>query len=258
MISMALFQDGLLNTSGELQQYENAILDVASTERIDISGKAVLAQNEIATDLLLFLDRNSLWDPRTLVRQSIGLNDIVVNEPLKRWHAYKTLAMVYQDAYNNQLNDRYKGKWSQYNDVTLSTEQALFQTGVAIVHQPVPKASAPSLTVVQMAVTGGTYYLCVSWINVAQQEGLASDPVVVTSNDGAAITVGIPNPPQVAMFWDVYAGSGPDNMTLQNQAPLPITSTWMVPTTGLSTGRPPTDGQSPEWWVVDRRVLPRG
>src|SRR5260370_28751846 len=98
---MALFTDGPLNTSVELQQYENGILDVASTEKIDITAKARLAQGEIAAELLLFLDRNSLWDPRLLVRQSIGISDIVITEPLKRWHVYKTLSLVSQDEYNN-------------------------------------------------------------------------------------------------------------------------------------------------------------
>src|SRR5437660_1117827 len=98
---MALFTDGPLSTSGELQQYENGILNVASTENIDITGKGLLAQGEIATELLLFLERNSFSNAGLLVRQSIGVGDVVITEPLKRWHAYKTLALVYQDAYNN-------------------------------------------------------------------------------------------------------------------------------------------------------------
>ena len=255
---MALFIDGPLNTSVELQQYENGILDVASAERLDITIKAALAQGEIEADLLLFLDRTSLWYPRPLVRHTVGINDIVITTPLKRWHAYKTLAMVYQDAYNNQLNDRYQGKWTQYSEHASSAEQTLFGVGVGIVHRPIPRASQPSLSTIPTGVTGISYYVCVSWLIAPGQEGMASAPVQATSSDGSAVVVGVSNPPAGAVLWNVYAGNGPDAVTLQNSSPLPINATWMLPTTGLRTGKAPCDGQAPDWWIVDRHVLPRG
>lgn len=255
---MALFIDGPLSTSFELQKYENDILKVASTETIDITAKATIAQGDIATDLLLFLDRNSLWDPRLLVRRIIGIRDIVVTEPLKRWHAYRTLAMVYQDAYNNQLNDRYQGKWTQYSQLASAAAQTLFEVGAGIVHQPIPRATQPSLTIVPMGVTGSSYFVRVFWLSTSGQEGLASTAVQATSSDGSAVVVAVSNPPSGATLWNIYAGNGPDNVTLQNSSPLPVSATWMLPTTGLRTGRPVGDGQPPEWWIVDRRILPRG
>ena len=41
-------------------------------------------------------------------RRQIGVSDVVVSPQMKRWHALHTLAVVYRDAYNNQLNDRYE------------------------------------------------------------------------------------------------------------------------------------------------------
>ena len=41
---MALFFDGPISTAADLQQYENAILNVASTENIDLGDKIQLAQ----------------------------------------------------------------------------------------------------------------------------------------------------------------------------------------------------------------------
>lgn len=255
---MALFSDGLLITGAELQEYENGILGVASTERLDITSKAKLAHDEIATDLLLFLDRNSLWDPRLVTRRQVGISDIVVTDPLKRWHAYKTLAMVYRDAYNNQLNDRYKGKWAQYDKLSEAAAQTLFHLGVGMVHQPIPRASEPSLTIVPMGVTGSAYYVRVSWVSISQQEGLASDAVEAKSSDGSSVVVAVSSPPSGIALWNVYAGSGPEDMALQNNSPLPIDTTWMLPATGMLSGRAPGDGQAPEWWIVDRRILPRG
>ena len=117
---MALFTDGPINGTMDLENYENSILSVANAERIDLAGKSTLAQNEIATELLLFLLRRCRqpdfqWSVTT--RQSMGVGDIFVTDPLRRWHAHKTLALVYRDAYNNQLNDRYKGKWKEYEQL---------------------------------------------------------------------------------------------------------------------------------------------
>lgn len=255
---MALYNDAVLSSDFELQQYENALLDVASTEKIDLTTKAMLAQSEIAADLALFLARNSFCDSRLLVKRVEDIGEVVVTAPLKRWHAYKTLAMVYQDAYNNQLNDRYQGKWTQYNQLATAAAQTLFECGLGIVYQPVPKASQPSISIVPMAVTGATYYIRVSWINAAMQEGVASDAIEATSKDGSAIQVGVSRVPTGVASWNVYAGDSPDGVTLQNSSPTAIDSTWIMPATGLLTGRAPGDGQVPEAWIVDRRILPRG
>src|SRR5437588_7139781 len=94
--TMALFTDGPIHTSGELQNYDAGILGVASTEGIDLTSKAFLAQGEIAIELLLFLSRNSIGDPRFLVRKRIGVADVVVTPALRRWHAYKSLELMYR------------------------------------------------------------------------------------------------------------------------------------------------------------------
>ena len=87
---MALFTDGPINGVKELQNYENGILAVANIEQIDLAGKSALAQSEIATELMLFLLRRCrqpdvLWTVD--FRRIIGVGDVVVTEPLRRWHA---------------------------------------------------------------------------------------------------------------------------------------------------------------------------
>src|SRR5260370_23923411 len=137
---MAPFTDGPIHTSGELQNYDTAILNVASTEGIDVTSKGILAQEEIATELLLFLNRNSNFDPQYLVRRRIGVGDVVLTPPLRRWHAYETLALVYRDAYNNQLNDRYQGKWKEYAEFASNAAETLFEAGFRPMHITRPQA----------------------------------------------------------------------------------------------------------------------
>jgi hypothetical protein len=255
---MALFTDGPIHTSGELQNYDTAILNVASTEGIDVTSKGILAQEEIATELLLFLNRNSNFDPQYLVRRRIGVGDVVLTPPLRRWHAYKTLALVYRDAYNNQLNDRYQGKWEEYAKFASNAAETLFEAGVGLVHRPVPKASPPLLMPEAANVSGTRYYLRISWVSTLGQEGAVSDLLQATSADGSMVVVRSVTPAPGVDSWNVYAATVPQQMSLQNSSPLPISATWVLPVTGVSGGQPPGDGQAPEWWVVERHVLPRG
>ncbi len=255
---MALLTDGIINTAGALQKYESAILTVASTEAIDITAKASLAQEEIATGLHLFLDRSALHNRQFLVRRRVDLRDIVVTKPLKRWHAYVTLAMIYRDAYNNQLNDRYQGKWTEYKQLTAEAEQIFYRAGAGIVQNPVPRASEPSLATIALGVSGVSYYIRISWINAFGQEGCASEVQQATTGDGSAMAVGSTQAPEEIDSWNVYAGNGPESVELQNATPIPIAGTWILPPTGLISGKAPGDGQTPEWWIVNRHVLPRG
>ena len=95
---MTLFTDGPIGGLQELQRYENSILNVASTESIDLSAKLELAQAELGNQVLLFILRHAVRDTKAAVRMSVGLGDVVVTNPLKQWHALATLSMVYRDA----------------------------------------------------------------------------------------------------------------------------------------------------------------
>ncbi len=255
---MALLTDGLMNASGALQKYESAILTVAATESIDVTAKAWLAQEEMTTALHLFLDRSLVTNTQFLMRRRVRVEEIVVTSPLRRWHAYRTLAMIYRDAYNNQLNDRYQGKWQEYEQLAIEAEQTFYRAGAGIVAHPVPRASPPSLTTIALGVSGTSYYVRISWISGFNQEGCASEVQQATTSDGSATVVASGRAPEDIETWNVYAGSSPENVQLQNVTPIAIGGTWILPPTGLISGRTPGDGQSPEWWIVDRHVLPRG
>ena len=44
---MALFMDGPINDTANLQDYESSLLSMAAIEGVDITAKTVLAQDEI-------------------------------------------------------------------------------------------------------------------------------------------------------------------------------------------------------------------
>ena len=60
---------------------------------------------------------------------------------MKRWHALHTLAVVYRDAFNNQLNDRYRNKWEEYRELARNAREQTFEFGIGLVATPIPQAA---------------------------------------------------------------------------------------------------------------------
>jgi hypothetical protein len=254
---MALFNDGPISATMDLQNYENGILGVANTEGIDLAGKIALAQDEIANELTLFLLRRpELSDFRWSMRRARGTSDIVVTAPLKQWHALKALAMVYRDAYNNQLNDRYLNKWNEYEQLARKSAETYLKSGVGLVADPLPRPAVPILSAVAGPGSASTYYVAVTWTNAAGQESSPSDLGVMTTADAQQMAVRVVNPPSSASGWNVYAGAAPDAIGLQNEAPVGLSEQWTL--TAVMPGSPAGSGQQPTWFCVDRQVMERG
>jgi hypothetical protein len=255
---MALFNDGPISAAADLQRYENAVLSIASAEGIDLGAKIMLAQQDLANEVLLFLFRRaSLRDFSLGFRRSRGVTDVVVTDTMRQWHIHKTLALIYRDAYNNQLNDRYQGKWAEYEQLTKASAQTYFQIGVGLVADPVAKAAAPVLTPVAGTAAGGMFYVAVTWVNGASQEGAPSDFAQLGTSNGQQLVVTVAGPPQDVTSWNVYVGTSPTTLNLQNAGPLLIGSSWTM-TSGLNPGAPLPGGQQPTWFLVDHRVIERG
>jgi len=260
---MALFNDGPISTAADLQQYENSILTVASVENIDLAAKIQLAQEDVANEVVLFLLRRPrrcdypLWDETAGSTRSRELTDVVVTDALRKWHVHRTLALVYRDAYNNQLNNRYQGKWAEYEGLAKGSARIYFQIGVGLVAYPVPQAPVPALSSVVGIAAGGTFYVAVTWVDTTGHEGAPSDFAQLGTSDGQQLLVTVSNPPQNVTNWNVYVGMSPVALNLQNQEPLATSSNWIM-TSGLNPGTPLPAGQQPSWFVVDHRVIERG
>lgn len=255
---MALFRDGPLISIKVLQEYENGILSVASTENIDLVGKIELAQRQIANDLEIFLLRRQAFrDFAWMLRPKANISDVVVTGPLRQWHAHKALALVYRDAYNNQLNDRYQGKWTEYEQLANKSSRDYFEIGVGVVTDPIRKASIPLLSTVPGNGSAGTYYVAITWLNVAGEESSPSDVAQSTTVAGQQLVVTAAWPPSNAVGWNAYVGLSPETIGLQNSAPVGINTSWTLTATPQQGARP-GEGQRPICFLVDRRTMQRG
>jgi len=260
---MALFNDGPISDTADLQRCENSILNLASAESIDLGAKIMLAQQDVANEVLLFLLRrphrqsNWLWDDSSSFLRLRNVTNVVVTDPLRQWHVHRTLSLVYRDAYNNQLNDRYQAKWTEYEELAKASAETYFQIGVGLVADPLPKAAAPLLSSVAGAAAGGIFYVAVTWVNGAGKEGAPSEFVQLGTSNGQQLVVTVSVAPQNVTSWNVYVGTSPATLSLQNQGPLGTSSSWTM-TSGLIAGNQLPTGQLPTWFAVDHRVIERG
>ncbi len=256
---MALLTDGSPNNTEALRVYEASILNVASVEAIDLSAKLGLATEEVSQEILdVLLDHGSSTDPQALTRRKVGVADVVVTAQVKRWHALHTLKIVYRDAFNNQLNDRYKAKWDEYRDLARDAKDRAVRFGIGLVLARIPKPDAPTLAYVAGANPGTLYYVRVSWLGASGQESQPSDATALTTVDGSVLTVRVANPPAGVTGWNVFIGTAEDTLAQQNATALLVTDVFTLPPGSLAAGDEPGEGQIPDVYVTGGRMLRRG
>ena len=139
---MALFIDGPISTMEDLTAQDSQLLDVASTEGVDLTRKLALAQDELGVELSALLSGAGSGDPLGW-RAAADCDRVVITAPLKMWHTFRTLEMVYRDAYNNALNDRYAGKRDAFHEMAAWAREKLILLGIGMAWNPVPRAGRP-------------------------------------------------------------------------------------------------------------------
>ena len=241
---MALFTDGAVSTVEELAGHDSQICSVATVAGIDVTRKLELAQEELGIELETLLERRLL-------------KQVVVTPPLRLWHAYRSLELVYQDAYSSQLNDRYANKRDEFGGMARWAMDRLIRLGVGLTEHPVPKAAAPDVTAASGDLADGTYYVTVSWVNAAGEEGVCADVVSVTTA-GSTFMASPRCAPAVAVGWNLYAGTDPECTALQNSVPNPLGSAWVQPGQLVTGGKRPGRGQEPDRLLRVARRISRG
>jgi hypothetical protein len=244
---MALFDDGCTSSVEDLSGHDTQLLDVANIEGIDVTRKLALAQDEIGIELEGLLARTG--------RPSAG--QVVVTPALKLWHAFRTLELVYRDAYSSQLNDRYAGKRDEYHELAGWARGKLVESGIGIASDPIPQAAQPILAAATGALPNAVYYVAAAWTNAAGEEGAASVASTITTS-GSSFSVSVAGTPKNAKGWNVYAGTSPQALVLQNSNPLAVNASWTQPSLLVTAGRTAGTGQAPNYLRHTPRILQRG
>ena len=247
---MPLFTDGPPASIEELSARDSQLLNVANVEGIDVTQKLRLAHEEVGVDLYTLLTKKSYTKP--------DLDTVAVTPPLKLWHAFRALEMVYADAYNSQLNDRYAGKRDQYHKSARGAYEKLIQNGLGIVQAPVSKAATPSVATAAGTIPDGTYFVTMAWVNAAGEEGVNAAPALATTASSTLAVTPVGTAPQNACGWNVYVGVSPDSMVRQNTQPVALGQTWVQPNRLFTAGAAPSGGQQPSYLQPMPRILERG
>ena len=250
---MALFTDGAVTSIEDLRGHDSQLLNVATVEGIDVTRKLALAHEEVWVEVAGMLGRLRLAGQ---ISAPPAIEQVVMTSPLKLWHIFRTLEMVYGDAYNSQLNDRYGGKRDEYHERVKWAYNQAIQNGLGMAADPVKQAATPVVRVSAGGLTDGAYYVAIAWSNAASEEGASSVPAMIEVS-GSSFAVETSTPAKV-VGWNVYSGTSPATMTIQNLQTLAPGQTWVQPDTLSTTGRPAGSGQAPSYWVPVPRTIQRG
>jgi hypothetical protein len=253
---MALFTDGAFTSIEDLRGHDTQLLNVATVEGIDVTLKLALAQEELSIEVDGLLGQ--LKTPLLLggLNAPPAIQQVVVTPPLKLWHIFRTLEMVYGDAYNSQLNDRYAGKRDEFHERGKWAYNRVIQDGLGMASNPVSRAATPVPQAAAGGLAANTYYVAIAWINAAGEEGASSAPAVIQVT-GSSFSVQTTAPPNVK-GWNVYCGTSPATMTIQNLAALTPGQIWVQPDTLSTTGRLAGNGQIPTYRLPVPRTIQRG
>jgi hypothetical protein len=254
---MALFTDGPVAGMEDLTAQDTQLSNVANVEGIDVTQKLILAQEELALELEMLLESGRRAEQVIWLAPQPGIGNVVVTPALKLWHTFRTLEMVYRDAYSNQLNDRYGAKRDQFQERAKWAYEKVLLLGLGMAWSPIPKAMEPQVVSAPGNLADGTYYVTVAWTNTVGEEGGPSGPTALTTT-GSTLLVQPTGPPACAAGWNVYVGTDPGALSLQNGSPITVAQTWLQPDTIATGGRAAGTGQSPSYVMPAPRRILRG
>jgi hypothetical protein len=211
---MALLRDEGWLRLADLERYESGIGETMRLEGIGWESKASVGLEEVERRLSDHL-RQEFRD----IDGNQQLDHVRVSNALRHWVAMATLHLVFEDAYSQQLNDRYRYKRDRYQDKTRDAENEYFRAGVEYVWRPIKKAFAPEASEQLMSgFAGGQIYLAVTNVD-GDCEGAPSEPTAFDLSAGSTVMLRMPLAER-AMHWHVYAGRSAKQMSRQTDEPL--------------------------------------
>jgi hypothetical protein len=265
---MALFRDDFVSAVADLIAYEANLAEVAAAEGIDLTTKLRLAQAEVAAQLEaaalrpgnVYFAKGAGWQSTggegNLSR--FGLGQVVVTPPLKLWHTFQTLAIIYRDVYNRRLNDKYLPKWNEYKELARWATDLLFQTGIGIHTNAISRPDQPVLDWVTSSHGSMALFVRMTWLGADGSESAGSQEQAISVPANNALRVTPATAPAGVNGWNAYVGTTSGEVTRQNMAPLEVGAPWVLPPEGLSTGESIGDGQLPEVFRTVPRFVQRG
>ena len=250
---MALFTDENIITLDDLAGQDSTILDLASSEGIDLARKLSIARDEVGAELDVMLNGSSFGDERVPDHTSV-----VVTMPIRLWLTYYVLELVYRDAFNVQLNERYRGKRDQFHQLARRAADRVMSAGVGIAGAPLPQPAQPQVVETPGSMPAGVYSITASWVNRSGEESCAATAAVAQCKAGGGFVIRVGDAPANATGWNVFVGTSAETMRQQNSNVIALGDGWLQTTAPLEAGHAPGNGQNPSYTRTLPRILRRG
>ena len=251
---MALLTDGMISGLEDLQALDSDLLETSRNEGIDLAAKLVVSEEAVQLETGAFLLRTKPDSISSSASGAYDLNRVAVTPGLRRWHSLLTLAEVYGDAYGSQLNERYLGRWQKFVKLAKDTSDLVYELGIGIVMNPIPRAEKPVVTVAGNGGLNTVYTIRTAWRSGTGESGAPSAPATLNASNGELFTVDAGTAPTVAIGFDVYVGTDGVAPMKQNAEPMAPGTIWALPSSGIVTGLPAGDGQIPDYFVRRSRT----
>jgi len=142
---MALFTDGPASSMEDLTAQDSQLLRRGRRRGNRRGQKLALAQDELALELDALVDQVELRGPVVMACAPAESRQRGGNAGAENCGTpFAGLEMVYSDAYNSQLNDRYAGKRDQFHARAKWAYETLVSAGIGVASVPVPRAAMPT------------------------------------------------------------------------------------------------------------------
>jgi hypothetical protein len=215
---MALLKDQPISCLTDWMAFDSKLSILSEQESTSIEAKSRLAQNEIETQVTSFLLRQSGLS-ESASRQL--LDKVVVTEPLSRWHSLLTLSMFYIDVASLQSSALHREQAKYYESKAEAASSQLFETGVGVVYQPIPKAPTP--LVVSGEGSNPQRFLRgrIRFVDLDGGVGALSDEFLLDMTAGENIELSLDSLPSRILGWILFLGESSDSLRESIVSPVP-------------------------------------
>ncbi len=214
---MALLKDQPISCLAEWMAYDSKLSILSEQESTSIEAKSRLAQNEIETQVTSFLLRHSGLSENA-ARQS--LDKVVVTEALSRWHSMLTLSLFYIDLASLQNSTLHRDQSRFFEGKAEAAKDQLFETGLGIVNQPIPKAPLPFVVSVPGAGTPRILRGRIRFQDLDGALGTPSSEFVLDMSAGESNELSVDTLPPRVTGWLLYLGDSTEPLFKSTSTPI--------------------------------------
>lgn len=207
---MALLNEQTISCLGDWTAYESKLTVLSTQESASVEKKGELARDEMRTEVLAFLARNTNQGDaaiRKLVEQ------VYVSEPIRRWHIYLTLSLYYSDLASLQASVLHREQSKYFELRADEARDQAFATGLGIVSNPVPAGTPPTIEIPLETDMDRLVRGRVRFLSAAGVEGSSSAEFPVPMAMAGSVTLRFEELPEGASAWRLYLAEDSDTFT---------------------------------------------